>query len=53
VLLPAMTVIISLTWTLGIMVLAGSSLSLGNMALLPLVLVLGDGVFVARDRRVL
>jgi predicted RND superfamily exporter protein len=36
-----MTVLISLIWTLGIMVLAGSSLSLGNMALPPLVLVLG------------
>ena len=40
-LLPTLTVIVSLTWTLGIMVLAGSSLSLGNMALPPLVLVLG------------
>lgn len=41
VLLPTLTVIMSLTWTLGIMVLTGSSLSLGNMALPPLVLVLG------------
>jgi predicted RND superfamily exporter protein len=41
VLLPVVTVIVSLVWTLGIMVLMGSSLSLGNMALPPLVLVLG------------
>ncbi|HEV8712116.1 MAG TPA: MMPL family transporter [Candidatus Binatia bacterium] len=41
VLLPSATVIVSLIWTLGIMVLAGSSLSLGNLALPPLVLVLG------------
>jgi hypothetical protein len=41
VLLPTATVIVSLIWTLGIMVLAGSSLSLGDMALPPLVLVLG------------
>jgi predicted RND superfamily exporter protein len=41
VLLPTVTVVVSLIWTLGIMVLAGSSLSLGNMALPPLVLVLG------------
>ena len=41
VLLPVLTVIVSLIWTLGIMVLLGSSLSLGNMALPPLVLVLG------------
>ncbi|MGE0821388.1 MAG: MMPL family transporter [Candidatus Binatia bacterium] len=41
VLLPTLTVIISMIWTVGIMVLAGSSLSLGNMALPPLVLVLG------------
>jgi predicted RND superfamily exporter protein len=41
VLLPTVTVVVSLTWTLGIMVLAGSSLSLGNMALPPLVIVLG------------
>jgi predicted RND superfamily exporter protein len=40
-LLPTVTVIVSLIWTLGIMVLAGSSLSLGNVALPPLVLVLG------------
>jgi predicted RND superfamily exporter protein len=41
VLIPTVTVIVCLIWTLGIMVLAGSSLSLGNMALPPLVLVLG------------
>lgn len=41
VLLPTATVLVSLVWTLGIMVLAGSSLSLGNVALPPLVLVLG------------
>jgi len=41
VLIPTVTVIVSLIWTLGIMVLAGSSLSLGSMALPPLVLVLG------------
>ena len=41
VLLPALTVIVSLIWTLGIMVLAGSSLSLGSIALPPLILVLG------------
>ncbi|MBI3801304.1 MAG: MMPL family transporter [Deltaproteobacteria bacterium] len=41
ILLPTVTVIVSLIWTLGIMVLAGSSLSLGNVALPPLVLVLG------------
>jgi predicted RND superfamily exporter protein len=40
-LLPTVTVIVSLIWTLGIMALAGSSVSLGNMALPPLVLVLG------------
>jgi uncharacterized protein len=41
VLLPVVTVIVSLIWTLGVMVLMGSSLSLGNMALPPLILVLG------------
>lgn len=41
VLLPALTVLVSLIWTLGIMVLAGSSLSLGSIALPPLILVLG------------
>jgi predicted RND superfamily exporter protein/CRP-like cAMP-binding protein len=41
VLLPVLTVVISLIWTLGIMVLAGSHLSLGSVALPPLVLVLG------------
>ncbi|HXG19367.1 MAG TPA: MMPL family transporter [Methylomirabilota bacterium] len=41
VVLPTLTVVVSLLWTLGIMTLAGSSLSLGNMALPPLVLVLG------------
>ncbi len=40
-LLPTVTVVVSLIWTLGIMVLAGSRLSLGNTALPPLVLVLG------------
>jgi uncharacterized protein len=42
VLLPALTVSMSLSWTLGIMVLAGSRLSLGNIALPPLILVLGS-----------
>ena len=41
VLLPALTILVSLIWTLGIMVLAGSSLSLGSIALPPLILVLG------------
>jgi uncharacterized protein len=41
IVLPALTVILSLTWTLGIMSLAGVGLSLGTMALPPLVLVLG------------
>lgn len=41
VVLPVLTVMISLTWTLGIMVLCGSLLSLGTLALPPLLLVLG------------
>jgi predicted RND superfamily exporter protein len=41
VLLPTVIVLVSLIWTLGIMVLAGSSLSIGSIALPPLVLVLG------------
>jgi hypothetical protein len=41
VLLPMLTVVVSLIWTLGVMVLAGSNLSLGSMALPPLVLVIG------------
>ena len=41
VLLPTLTVIVSLIWTLGIMVLSGGALSLGSMALPPLVLVVG------------
>ena len=41
VLLPALTILVSLIWTLGIMVLSGSSLSLGSIALPPLILVLG------------
>lgn len=41
VLLPAATVILSLVWTLGIMVLAGSRLSLGSTSLPPLLLVIG------------
>lgn len=41
VLLPLLTVLVSLIWTLGIMVLAGTNLSLGSMALPPLVLVIG------------
>ncbi len=40
-LLPSLTVIISLIWTLGIMVLAGSRISVGTFALPPLILVLG------------
>src|SRR4029453_5153710 len=39
--LPALTVLVSLTWTLGIMVLAGSGLTLGTTSLPPLVLVIG------------
>lgn len=41
VLLPVLTVVVSLTWTLGIIVLSGNRLSLGSMALPPLLLVLG------------
>lgn len=41
VLLPTLTVVMSLIWTLGLMVLAGSRLSLGSVALPPLLLVLG------------
>ena len=41
VFLPFMTVVTSLIWTLGIMHLAGVNLSLGTMALPPLLLVLG------------
>jgi predicted RND superfamily exporter protein len=39
--LPVLAVLISLIWTLGIMVLAGSRLSIGTIALPPLLLVLG------------
>jgi predicted RND superfamily exporter protein len=41
VLLPTLTVVVSLLWTVGIMVLAGSRLSVGTIALPPLVLVVG------------
>ena len=41
VLLPVLTVLISLIWTLGLMVLCGSRLSLGSVMLPPLVLVVG------------
>jgi predicted RND superfamily exporter protein len=41
VVLPTLTVLITLIWTLGIMVLAGSNLSLGTIALPPMLLVLG------------
>jgi predicted RND superfamily exporter protein len=41
VLLPSLTVVMSLIWTLGIMVLAGSRISVGTFALPPLLLVLG------------
>ncbi|MCS6924906.1 MAG: MMPL family transporter [Candidatus Binatia bacterium] len=41
VLLPTVTVVVSVIWTLGVMVLAGSRLSIGSIALPPLVLVLG------------
>lgn len=41
VLLPVLTVLISLTWTLGLMVLCGSRLSLGSVMLPSLVLVVG------------
>ena len=40
VVLPALTVVITLIWTLGIMVLAGSRLSVGTVALPPMLLVL-------------
>lgn len=62
VLLPTITVIVSLTWTLGVMVLAGSRLSIGTLALPLLILVLGVAYslhvvamyyeLVQRDRRV-
>ncbi len=41
VLLPALTIGVSLIWTLGIMVLFGSRISLGSISLPPLLLVLG------------
>lgn len=41
VLLPVVAVVVSLVWTLGIMVLAGSRISVGTLALPPLILVLG------------
>jgi len=41
VILPALTVIVSVTWTLGFMVLGGSRLSLGTLSLPPMLLVLG------------
>lgn len=41
VILPALTSAVGLTWTLGTIVLAGSSLSLGSITLPPLLLVLG------------
>ncbi len=41
VLLPALSSAVGLTWTLGIVVLSGSSLSLGSITLPPLLLVLG------------
>lgn len=41
VVLPALTVIVSLIWTMGIMVLAGSRISVGTVALPPMLLVLG------------
>jgi hydrophobe/amphiphile efflux-3 (HAE3) family protein len=40
-LLPVFTVLIGLIWTLGIMVLTGASISLGCIALPPLILALG------------
>lgn len=42
VLLPTITILITLTWTLGIMVLTGTPLSLGTIALPPLLLVLAS-----------
>lgn len=42
VLLPTMTILVTLVWTLGIMVLAGTPLSLGTIALPPLLLVLAS-----------
>lgn len=41
VLLPTVTVIVSLIWTLGLMVMAGGRLSIGTLALPLLILVLG------------
>ena len=42
VLLPTLTILVTLTWTLGLMVLAGTPLSLGTIALPPLLLVLAS-----------
>lgn len=42
VLLPTMTILVTLVWTLGLMVLAGTPLSLGTIALPPLLLVLAS-----------
>ena len=41
VILPALAVIITVIWTLGLMVLGGSHLSLGTLSLPPMLLVLG------------
>jgi len=41
VILPTLTVIITVTWTLGLMVLDGTRLSLGTLSLPPMLLVLG------------
>jgi len=41
VVLPTLTVLITLVWTLGVMALVGDRLSLGTVALPPLLLVLG------------
>ena len=41
VILPLLVVIITVVWTLGLMVLGGSRLSLGTMSLPPMLLVLG------------
>ena len=42
VLLPTMTILVTLVWTLGLMVLSGTPLSLGTISLPPLLLVLAS-----------
>jgi len=42
ILLPTMTILVTLVWTLGVMVLSGTPLSLGTISLPPLLLVLAS-----------